>query len=68
MTADPQFKDAENGDYRIGASSPCAYAGRWDEWMDGAVDFFGNPRSTPGKKVSIGFCQAPDPGLMLLVR
>ena len=40
----------------------------WQSWMDGATDFFGNPRTTPGKKVSIGYCQAPDPGLMLLVR
>lgn len=68
VTEDPQFKDAVNGDYRIGGSSPCAYAGVYQSWMDGATDFFGNPRTTPGKKVSIGYCQAPGPGLMLLVR
>lgn len=35
---------------------------------NGVTDFFGNPRATPGKKVSIGYCQAPNPGLMLLMR
>ena len=68
VTNAPAFKDAANGDYRIGASSPCAYAGQWQSWMDGATDFFGNSRATPGKKVSIGFCQAPNPGLVLIVR
>ena len=62
------FKNSADGDYRIGASSPCAYAGKWETWMLSATDFFGNPRATPGKKVSIGYCQAPNPGLMLLVR
>ena len=68
VTGDPLFKDAANGDYRISAFGSCAYSGKYQSWMDGAVDFFGNPRATPGKKVSIGCCQAPDPGLMLLVR
>jgi len=48
--------------------SPCAYSGLYQAWMADATDFFGNPRATPGKKVSIGFCQAPNKGLMLLVR
>ena len=69
VTADPQFRDAANGDYRIGASSPCAYAGRYDaSWMPGATDISGRPRTTPGKRVSIGCCQAPDPGMTLFVR
>ena len=68
-TEDPKFLDAANGDYRISAWGPCAYSGKYQSsWMEGATDFFGNPRATPGKKVSIGYCQAPDPGLMLLVR
>lgn len=65
---DPGFRGATTGDCRIGARSPCAYAGRYGIWMDGATDFFGNPRTTPGKKVSIGCCQAPNPGLILIVR
>ena len=68
VTNAPAFKDAANGDYRIGASSPCARTGKWQSWMDGATDFFGNPRATSSKKVSIGFCQAPNPGLMMIVR
>ena len=68
MAANPMFADAANGDYRIGGTSPCAYAGVYQSWMDGAVDLFGNPRTTPGKKVSIGCCQAPDPGLTLIVK
>ena len=36
--------------------------------MDGATDFFGNPRTTPGKHVDIGYFQSDDPGLMLIVK
>lgn len=65
---DPQFKDAANGDYRIGAESPCARAGLYGAWMDGATDFFGNPRATSSGKVSIGFFQAPSSRSLLLLK
>lgn len=66
--ADVGFRNAEAGDYRIGALSPCVYAGRYGSWMVGATDFFGNPRATSRKHVDIGYCQSENHGLMLIVK
>ena len=57
-----------NGDYRISTGSPCARAGRYEAWMAGATDFFGNPRSTSSGKVSIGFHQTQGSGTLVIIR
>ena len=68
VTDDPQFKDAETGDYRIDFGSPCRKKGVYGDWMADAVDFFGSPRADARHRVDIGFCQASPNGLLLLVR
>ncbi len=68
VTDDPMFRGAARGDYRISSSSACASAGLYQDWMDGAVDFFGVPRATASHKVSIGFSQAASAGTCFLVR
>lgn len=66
---DPGFRDAANGDYRTGADAPGYYKGVVEEWMRSATDFDGNPRAySPYRHCDIGLSQAPNPGLMLLVK
>ena len=62
------FKDADAGDYRIGALSSGHRKGILLDWMAGAVDLDGNPRVV-GKRPDLGCYECPfGPGLMLLVR
>jgi predicted outer membrane repeat protein len=59
--ADPQFLDAPNGDYRLGATSPCRNAGS-NALLPPTlyVDFEGTPRTTGGV-VDVGADElAPD--------
>lgn len=44
ITADPQFTDAANGDFRLTRGSPCKNKGFLENWMDDAFDLAGNPR------------------------
>ena len=41
---DPLFSDADQGDYSLQRNSPCRNKGVWRDWMDGALDLYGNPR------------------------
>ena len=62
------FKDADAGDYRIGALSSGHSKGILLDWMAGAVDLDGNPRVV-GKRPDLGCYECPfGPGLMLLLR
>lgn len=62
------FKDADAGDFRIGAFSSCRNKGQFLDWMDGATDLDGNPRVV-GKAPDIGCYECPfGPGLILLFR
>ena len=54
IVADPLFRDAEAGDYRIRPNSPCRDAGLYREWMENATDFWGNPRVDVQQRVDIG--------------
>ena len=54
VVADPLFRDAAAGDYRIGAASPCHDKGLYGDWMDDALDFWGNTRHDTYRKVDIG--------------
>jgi len=44
ITAVPRFRDADAGDYRLSAFSPCVDAGVSEDWMSGAIDLEANPR------------------------
>ena len=41
---DPLFSDAVHGDYTLQRNSPCRNKGVRRDWMDGALDLYGNPR------------------------
>ena len=66
-TEDPLFK--RRGDkWQLRTKSPCLNAGKPLGWMDGAKDFYGNPRIRYGKP-DIGAVESLyDPGLLLMVR
>ena len=66
LSSSPVFKDPENGDWRLVASSPGAGAGRNAEWMDGARDLLGNPRRIG--RVDMGCYESPASGTLILVR
>ena len=67
VAADPKFRDAAAGDYRLLPSSPCKNAGVYEEWMEGEKDFFGAARSRAAKYVDIGFQQLPPGGTALII-
>ncbi len=48
IVADPKFRDAATGNYRLRASSPAVNTGLHEAWMDGAVDVDGAPRIQHG--------------------
>ena len=48
IAADPKFRHAAAGDYRLCADSPCRDAGTNMDWMSGAVDLEGNARIING--------------------
>jgi len=45
---DPQFVSPANGDFRLSPSSLCIAAGVVQDWMAGAFDLDGNPRTSYG--------------------
>ena len=68
VVGDPLFRDAVQGDYSLLRKSPCRDKGVWRDWMDGALDFYGNPR-VRGVRPDIGAAEfaGRDP-LMLQVK
>ena len=54
------------GEYRLPQSSPCAGAGTWQTWMEGALDIYG--RAWNPDRVDIGAAVYDCKGLMLLVK
>ena len=63
LVADPLFRDAASGDYRIRAVSPCVDAGD-SASAAGETDLAGNPRVTHGA-VDMG-CYAYHPGVPVI--
>ena len=63
----PVFKDAENGDYHIGLSSPTVGAGAYQEWMDGAFDLDGEIRVL-GRAVDMGCYETRLPGTLIIIK
>ena len=61
------FRNAERGNYRLKASSPCVNAGVTEGWMKEAVDLDGKPRVF-NLRADIGCYENQSGGLMLLVR
>ncbi len=49
FTNDPQFVDAEAGNYRLSTNSPCLNAGASLDWMSPATDLDGHPRIARGR-------------------
>ena len=44
ISADPRFVQASSRDFRLKSDSPCVDTARHSGYLDGAVDFLGNPR------------------------
>jgi len=57
ITADPLFKNAGEGDFRLLSASPCRNVGVVQPWMTGATDLDGQPRLF-NKKVDMGCYQS----------
>lgn len=68
VTEGPGFRNPAEDDFRITSSSPCARAGRYEAWMDGEIDFFGNPRATRSRKADIGYHQSASYGTTFMLR
>ena len=66
-TNNPCFR-RRGAPWRLSNASPCLNAGKPLDWMDGAVDLYGNPRILYDKP-DIGAVESPySPGIMLIVR
>ncbi len=68
ITADPCFRNAAEGDYRLEGDSPCRKAGLYMDWMADAKDFFGNPRAVSHRYVTIGCHQHGPLGFLMIIR
>ncbi len=68
LVDNPRFRNEANGDYRLSDLSPCRRTGLYQSWMEGATDFFGNPRAYSRKHCDIGFHQTGSDALRLFVR
>ena len=66
-TEDPKFRRGR-AEWLLKNDSPCRDTAKELDWMDGALDVFGQPRVRYGKP-DIGAAESPyEPGMMLIVR
>ena len=65
--AEPLFRNADRGDFRLRRNSPCVDNGTDDAWTEGDVDLLGARRKV-GEHVDIGCFENPQNGLLLLVK
>ena len=67
MAADPLFKGAAVGDYRLTRNSPAVNAGLKEDWMVDALDLAGNARVND-RIVDLGAYELVVKGLSIIVR
>ena len=67
IAADPLFKGAAVGDYRLTRNSPAVNAGLKEDWMVDALDLAGNARVN-GRTVDLGAYELVVKGLSIIVR
>ena len=67
ISADPLFRGASTGDFRLVSASPCVNIGLNQDWMRTAKDFAGNPRLA-AKIVDIGAYEVSSSSTLLIVR
>ena len=67
ISADPLFRGASTGDFRLASVSPCVNIGLNQDWMRTAKDFAGNPRLA-AKIVDIGAYEVSSSSTLLIVR
>lgn len=67
MAADPLFKGAAVGDYRLTRNSPAVNAGLKEDWMVDTLDLAGNARVN-GRTVDLGAYELVVKGLSIIVR
>ena len=69
LAADPLFRNAAAGDYRLLGTSPCVNAGLVLAWMSGATDLDGNPRvDLTFDQVDLGCYEKVFHSTMIIVR
>ncbi len=67
LSADPQFRGASAGDYRLASASPCIDAGTNLSWSATATDLAGNPRRV-GARPDMGAYESQYRGTVFSVR
>ena len=65
ILGDPLFRNPAKVDYRLGRKSPARDKGVWRDWMDGSLDFLGNPR-VRGVRPDIGCAEVVGQDPLLL--
>ncbi len=56
ISADPEFQDLVEGDFRLAPGSPCIDSGTNDDWMQSSQDIYGRDRILNGD-VDMGACE-----------
>ena len=59
IEADPAFRDADHGDWRLTRGSPCRDTGAYLDWLAATVDLLGQPRIDRGTRIDMGACETP---------
>jgi hypothetical protein len=67
ISADPLFRGAAGGNFKIAGNSPCINVGTNQTWMTTAVDLEGNPRISD-RVVDIGAYELTVWGTILMLR
>ena len=70
LAVDPQFKDADHSNWRLGVGSPCRDAGIMLDFQQNGLDLDGRPRVVHKDLVDLGCYEAPfiGYGTMMIVR